>query len=105
MFSELGSCAATCADMVQNAMSVLADPNATPEDIAQAKESLQTASQMLASLSNMMGRAPYVKTPQEVVDAMLQLANLQPDDILYDLGSGDGRIMIAAAQRYGVRAV
>jgi len=46
---------------------------------------------------------PYVPTPNEVVDRMLQLANVTGDDTLYDLGSGDGRIVITAAQRYGTR--
>jgi len=46
---------------------------------------------------------PYVPTPNEVVDRMLQLANVTGDDTLYDLGSGDGRIIITAAQRYGTR--
>ncbi len=48
---------------------------------------------------------PYVPTPQPVVDKMLELAKLKPDDKLLDLGSGDGRIPITAAQRYGVRAI
>jgi ubiquinone/menaquinone biosynthesis C-methylase UbiE len=47
----------------------------------------------------------YVPTPQEVVDAMLQLAKVTADDVVYDLGSGDGRIPITAAQRYGARGV
>ncbi|MEZ0470035.1 SAM-dependent methyltransferase [Luteimonas salinilitoris] len=47
----------------------------------------------------------YVPTPQPVVDRMLELANLQEGDVLYDLGSGDGRIAITAAKDYGVRAV
>jgi precorrin-6B methylase 2 len=47
----------------------------------------------------------YVPTPQEVVDAMLALANVTAKDVVYDLGSGDGRIPITAAQKYGVRAV
>ena len=45
----------------------------------------------------------YIPTPQPVVDRMLELANVGPDDILYDLGSGDGRIPITAAQRWGTR--
>ncbi len=48
---------------------------------------------------------PYVATPQETVQAMLELANVSKDDIVYDLGSGDGRIPIAAANRYGARGV
>ena len=47
---------------------------------------------------------PYVPTPTEVVDAMLGLAALKPGDVLYDLGCGDGRIVIAAAKKYGVKA-
>lgn len=49
--------------------------------------------------------APYVPTPQEIVDRMLTLAELRRGDLLYDLGSGDGRIVITAASRYGVKAV
>ncbi len=48
---------------------------------------------------------PYVPTPQVVVDAMLELAGVKPGDVLYDLGSGDGRIVVTAAQRFGVRGV
>jgi SAM-dependent methyltransferase len=47
---------------------------------------------------------PYVPTPTEVVDEMLRLAGLKAGDVLYDLGCGDGRIVIAAAKRSGVRA-
>ncbi len=47
----------------------------------------------------------YVPTPEPVVDAMLNLAGVKAGDVLYDLGSGDGRIPIAAAQRFGVRGV
>jgi len=47
----------------------------------------------------------YVPTPMETVRAMLQLAQVQPGDVLYDLGSGDGRIPIEAARLYGVRGV
>jgi hypothetical protein len=49
--------------------------------------------------------APFVPTPQEVVDRMLELAELRKGDVLYDLGSGDGRIVLSAAARYGVKAV
>jgi SAM-dependent methyltransferase len=48
---------------------------------------------------------PYVPTPQEVVDEMLKMANVTQKDLVYDLGSGDGRIVITAAQRYGARGV
>lgn len=48
---------------------------------------------------------PYVPTPQDVVDRMLQLAKVNKNDILYDLGCGDGRIVVMAAERYGARGV
>lgn len=47
----------------------------------------------------------YIPTPDELVDAILALAEVSADDILYDLGSGDGRILIAAAQQKGTRGV
>jgi precorrin-6B methylase 2 len=47
----------------------------------------------------------FVGTPPDVVDAMLAGAEVKNTDIVYDLGSGDGRIVIAAAQRYGARGV
>jgi ribosomal protein L11 methylase PrmA len=53
-------------------------------------------------------RAPdviFVPTPQEVVEDMLRLANVKKGDVLFDLGSGDGRIPVTAARLYGIRAV
>jgi ribosomal protein L11 methylase PrmA len=47
----------------------------------------------------------FVPTPQEVVDAMLKLAKVTKNDVVYDLGSGDGRIPITAAKTYGARGV
>src|SRR5215213_2832239 len=44
----------------------------------------------------------FVPTPQEVVEAMLKVADVHKGDVLYDLGSGDGRIPITAAQKYGI---
>ncbi|HUT44932.1 MAG TPA: methyltransferase domain-containing protein [Sedimentisphaerales bacterium] len=46
----------------------------------------------------------FVPTPQDVVDKMLQLAEVRKDDLLYDLGCGDGRIVVTAARRYGCMA-
>src|SRR5215470_6402327 len=51
------------------------------------------------------GEVPFVPTPPEVVSRMLELAAIKPGDVVYDVGSGDGRIVIAAAKKYGVRAV
>lgn len=47
----------------------------------------------------------YYPTPPETVAEMLRLARVEPTDVLYDLGSGDGRLPIAAAKDYGIRAV
>jgi precorrin-6B methylase 2 len=49
--------------------------------------------------------APFVPTPEDVVDRMLTLAEVGPNDVVYDLGCGDGRIVIAAARKYGARGV
>ena len=48
---------------------------------------------------------PPIPTPQSVVERMLEAARVKPGDVLYDLGSGDGRIVITAAQKYGARGV
>jgi len=48
-------------------------------------------------------RVPYVPTPQEVVERMLETAKVGPNDYLIDLGSGDGRIVVTAAKKYGTR--
>jgi tRNA G37 N-methylase Trm5 len=47
----------------------------------------------------------YVPTPYEVVDEMLKLGGVKKGDVLYDLGSGDGRIPVTAAKKFGIRAV
>jgi SAM-dependent methyltransferase len=49
--------------------------------------------------------APYVVTPEHAVDRMLELASLKPGETLFDLGCGDGRILITAVQKYKVKAV
>ena len=66
---------------------------------------------LIAALAAMpagaQGRSPdviFVPTPQEVVEDMLRLADVKNGDVLYDLGSGDGRIAITAAKKYGIRA-
>jgi len=47
----------------------------------------------------------YVPTPQPVVDKMLELAEVKKDDVVYDLGCGDGRIVVTAAKKFGCKAV
>jgi SAM-dependent methyltransferase len=61
-----------------------------------------------ASEATGAARAPdilYVPTPEAVVARMLELAHVGPDDVVYDLGCGDGRIVVEAARRYGAHAV
>src|SRR5690606_16987655 len=48
---------------------------------------------------------PFVPSPEPVVDQMLEVANVGPEDVVYDLGSGDGRIVIQAAKERGARGV
>jgi SAM-dependent methyltransferase len=49
--------------------------------------------------------APFVKTPMEIVERMFEIAEVKKSDLVYDLGCGDGRIVIAAAKKFGCRAV
>jgi predicted RNA methylase len=49
--------------------------------------------------------APYIPTPEAIVVRMLEAAHVKPTDVVYDLGAGDGRIVIMAAQRFGAKAV
>lgn len=58
------------------------------------------------SLKQVMARdVPYETTLETIVDKMLELAEVKADDVVYDLGSGDGRIVIAAAKKYGARGI
>jgi SAM-dependent methyltransferase len=58
-----------------------------------------------ASAQDKAPDAPFVPTPMPVVERMLELAKVSQDDVVFDLGSGDGRMVIAAAQRYRARGV
>ena len=60
---------------------------------------------LLSLAAAQVPRAPYVATPLDVVDRMLRLASVSSDDVVYDLGCGDGRIVIAAAQQFGAKGV
>lgn len=51
------------------------------------------------------GDVPYVPTPPEVVEGMLKLAGVKSSDVVYDLGCGDGRIVVMAAEKFGARGV
>ena len=61
------------------------------------------ASAIIPAAAQDFGDTPYVQTPQNVVDRMLEIAKIRRDDYVIDLGSGDGRMIITAAKRYGAR--
>ena len=48
---------------------------------------------------------PHIPTPEDIIPTMLEMASVGPDDLVYDLGSGDGRLVIAAARNFGARVV
>lgn len=62
-----------------------------------------TASAAPAAQESRAPDVPYVPTPQAVVDEMLKLAQVKKGEVLYDLGSGDGRIVVTAAKKYGAK--
>jgi cyclopropane fatty-acyl-phospholipid synthase-like methyltransferase len=67
---------------------------------------MTTAAACLALLlTSQQSLAPYVATPDDVVERMLALADVTKDDVVVDLGCGDGRIPIAAAKTYGARGI
>jgi precorrin-6B methylase 2 len=59
----------------------------------------------LSSAAEESSTVPFITTPEEVVHRMLQLAETRPGELVVDLGSGDGRIVIAAAQKFGARGL
>lgn len=61
--------------------------------------------QMKLDTSPIKQMAPSVASPENVVERMLDVAHLKPGETLYDLGSGDGRVLVMAAQRFGAKAV
>jgi len=63
------------------------------------------AGQASQAVSGAQSLAPYVATPQDVVEKMLELAGVTDRDVVYDLGCGDGRLVVTAAKKYGARGV
>lgn len=84
---------------VPTAQAPLATPSPTLQVPTDARESPTPAQSPALRSPDVV----YVPTPPEVVDRMLAIANVSKNDILYDLGSGDGRIPITAVQKIGVR--
>ncbi|MEA5570034.1 SAM-dependent methyltransferase [Calothrix sp. UHCC 0171] len=87
-----------CAEQVSSVQ----ESSATPSPAIQVQETKP------ATQTQPQERTPdvvYVPTPQEVVDKMLEVAKVGKNDILYDLGSGDGRIPITAAKKFGTQGV
>ena len=87
-------------------------PAAAPESTASAATAATAGTAIAQAPAPAGAQAPlrepdviYVPTPTNVVEAMLKMANVTASDVVYDLGSGDGRIPITAAQKYGARAV
>ena len=72
--------------------------------LASASPSAQTAPAQVGAPARTPD-VPYEPTPPDVVKTMLDLAKVVPNDLVYDLGSGDGRIVIMAAKEYGARGV
>jgi SAM-dependent methyltransferase len=66
---------------------------------------IERAEQMMDRDAGSSYIAPFLPSPQEVIDRMLEMAEVNPRDLVYDLGSGDGRVAITAAGRYGAKAV
>jgi protein-L-isoaspartate O-methyltransferase len=86
-----------CYDVREDALKT---PRPDPQSIALSIPSAEAQEKDRIGL-----RSVFVPTPQDVVEKMLELAGVGEKDLVYDLGSGDGRIVIAAAKRYGCRAV
>jgi SAM-dependent methyltransferase len=83
-----------CTQQLESESAVQTAPTATAESPSPGTEAPQREPDVI-----------YVPTPQAVVDEMLTIANVSKDDVVYDLGSGDGRIPITAAAKYRARGV
>ena len=80
-------------------------PSAALASPATAPPPAATVAAAPVDLDSQVPDIEYVPTPQNVVDKLLDAAKIQKDDVLYDLGCGDGRIVINAAKRFGIKAI
>jgi SAM-dependent methyltransferase len=79
--------------------------NWTPDDVVHGEDGSDIYLWTVPKRPARTPDVPFAPTPPSVIDAMLKLARVGVDDVVYDLGSGDGRIVILAAQEYGARGV
>jgi hypothetical protein len=102
----LGVCFGTAA-CDENAATQIAQTNSATKANVNAATAPPPATNTATALNQEPPKldVPYVPTHETVVDEMLRMANVKGDDVLYDLGSGDGRIPITAAKRFGTRGV
>ncbi len=98
--ASLGLASCTSTETIETETPVTTAPSATSPEA-----SAPTTTEPEATTSQVDRDVPFVPTPEAVVDEMLQVANVNQNDVIYDLGSGDGRIVISAAQKYGARGV
>lgn len=88
--------------------SPLTPASTAPASSEAGKESGQAGVQTEEAKETTESRTPdviFVPTPQDVVDKMLEMAQVSKNDLVYDLGCGDGRIVVTAAQKYGCKAI
>jgi len=81
------------------------DPSSSADSAAEIESPTFPSPDTLSPADTLGADVPYVPTPQPVVDRMLEMAEVDENDVVYDLGSGDGRIVIRAAETYGSRGV
>jgi SAM-dependent methyltransferase len=97
--------APTAADTAHATAAASAAPGTT--NAATAPTATTAAATTADPKDDLTGRVPdieYVPTPQNVVEKLLEAAKVNKDDVLYDLGCGDGRIVVTAAKKFGVKA-
>jgi SAM-dependent methyltransferase len=87
------------------AASLVVSPGLSPESTLLAQSPAPTAQPAPPATPARLPDVIYVPTPEAVVNAMLEVARVTGNDVVYDLGCGDGRIVIAAAKKYGSRGV
>jgi SAM-dependent methyltransferase len=75
------------------------------KEIREYEELVEELQKTIEDLKDQALDVEFVPTPQNVVDKMLELSKVKKDDLVYDLGCGDGRIVVTAAKRYGCKAV